>query len=126
MARIYNLEKGEIFIKNLGWIPYREYCNKPYEEREQIEITQYSPLFIDESGITGNEDYSIERWKELNLKHYIAELRTYKKGKGFKRVADNIHPIGVLYGNKKDITNYIKREYENKINQGYEIVITKF
>lgn len=124
MTRIYTNKNWGIHVAGLGWITENEY-NK-LENKIDNRPNQYEIPYIEENGETGTEDFSRERWIELRdskqIKMYIPTLRTYREGKGNKRVADRIIEIGAIYANsRKDVTAYIKRTYTEKLEQGYEI-----
>jgi hypothetical protein len=118
MPRIYNRFQGEIHTEEEGWIPYNKYFKAKHGT---YTVTQISLFYIDENGITGTEDFSFQRLKESGMKEHMPELRTFKAGRGRKRVADDVRGCSCWYGSKKDIAAYIKQKYADLLNKGYEL-----
>ena len=146
MNKLYKFGANEICVENHGWITpkqfdvlQKELDQKWYNRTDKIPEGQKMWQYRIDNGFTlktislamdyvntedntvGTEDFSIDRWNTLNLKHYSPEVRSFKQGKGQKMVADKIIDCGCFYGIRKNISRFIEKKYAEELATGYKI-----
>ena len=117
MARIYNFEAGEVCTSEKGWIPYKEYKSGVFT------VIQYSPVFVDEDGTQGQEDFSPERWLEAHpvTKTYWIELKLYEQRENKRRTSIDTKYCGVWEGLRGDVIKHIRNIHQSELSNGYEV-----